>query len=285
MSEFAFCSKEDIKSYCDGEILKVSNNVEECLKKGLPRPRLLIIQVGDNPASNKYVKNKIATCNQSNIEAMHMKFPENITYKEIVDFLLAERDMYHSIILQLPLPDHLQSELDSLMCYVRCEQDIDGFKIDTFHTPATPKGIISYIEDRKGKEWFRGKHAVVIGRSNIVGKPISKLLTDLDCTVTLCHSKTKNIKKFTRMADLIIVAVGKTKMIDSSYISTNKDTVIIDVGINFDEETCKMCGDVNYEDITQYIKTCTPVPFGVGQLTKCQVVKNVWDSYVMQEME
>lgn len=284
MSEFEFCTKEHIAEYCKNEKEKIKKSISNALKKGHARPRFLIIQVGNNPASNKYVKNKIQDCNNVEIETSLMKFPDNITYKEMSEFISKEKKWYHSIIIQLPLPEHLSTRLNELMQFISPQQDIDGFKIDSIHKPATPMGIISYIEDNKGIEWFTGKNAVVIGRSDIVGKPIAKMLTDRNCTVTLCHSKTKDIKQFTKIADLIIVAVGKAKFINSSYISKDKDVVIFDVGINFDEETGKMCGDVDYDDVTNYINNCTPVPFGVGQLTKCQVVKNIWNAYKTQEM-
>jgi len=280
MSEFAFCSKEHIAEYVSNCKEELSEKIKECIRKGYARPRLLIIQVGDNPASNKYVAGKISDANEVGVEATHMKFPETLTYEELTEFLLKERDNFHGIIVQLPLPNHLQERLSEIQCYIRPDQDVDGFRVDSFHSACTPEGIVRYLEYSKGADWFVGKHAVVVGRSDLVGRPLAKMLLERDCTVTVCHSKTKHLKAVCKNADILISAVGKANMIDKNFIKNSK-TVVINVGFDFVDG--KMVGDIDVNSVKETTQWCTPIIGSSGLWTRLSLMQNTFDAYVMQE--
>ena len=280
MSEFVFCSKEHIAEYIAKEKQWLSDGINECLQKGHARPRLMIIQVGDNPASNKYVKGKISDANEVGIEATLMKFPETITYMEMTEFIFKERDNYHGIIVQLPLPKHLEECLESIQQYIYPHQDVDGFRTDSFYEPCTPLGIKNYLEYSKGKDWFVGKHAIIVGRSHIVGRPMAKMLLDKDCTVTVCHSKTKHLKAVCKNADIIISAVGKANMVDKNFIKNSKTTVI---NVGFDFIDGKMVGDIDVQSVKETTQWCTPIIGSSGLWTRLSLMQNTFDAYVMQE--
>lgn len=222
---------------------------------------LAIVQVGNNEASNRYVKNKLKDCEEVGITGKLYKFDEDIKKEDFIKQLCGIVDAQpQGLIVQLPLPAQLQDiEFDN---YIPAWMDVDGFGAKSLHKPCTPSGIVAYLR-RAGIE-VAGKHAVVLGRSEIVGKPMAKMLTDLDCTVTLCHSKTQHLEKFIEMADLIIVAVGKAKFLDCSKIVVP----VIDVGINFVDG--KLVGDCYNGG-----ENVTPVPGGVGLLTRCALLENV----------
>lgn len=236
-----------------------------------------IIQVGDNPASNKYVSNKMKDCEYVGIKPHLVKLPEDISFIEMTDTItkIAEDEMSNGgIIIQKPLPPHLEEVFGGITYYIPKEKDIDGFRRDSLHDPCTPLGIMEYLNACKID--LVGKHCVIIGRSDLVGRPLAKLMLDKDCTVTVCHSKTSNLEQITKQADILVVACGKAKMIDSTYVKD--DAIVIDVGINFDENG-KMCGDVDYENVRHVTDYVTPVPFGVGQLTKVSFIENVLTAY------
>lgn len=223
--------------------------------------KLVIIQVGDVEASNRYVKHKLADCLDCGIGAEHWKFPESITQEklegELRDIILSNPD---GIIIQLPLPEHLDK--DRLMWLIPDRMDVDGFKKDSPHTPCTPLGIIEYL--RECGFPFEGSNVLVIGRSDIVGKPLARLLTNLNATVTLAHSKTKRLSDHIQNADLIICAVGKAGFLNCYPIHVP----VVDVGINFKDG--KLVGDAFNTDN----RMVTPVPGGVGLLTRCALMEN-----------
>lgn len=280
MSELVFCTKEHIAEYIKDAKEELHENVKSCIYKGHARPRLLIIQVGDNPASNKYVAGKISDAHEVCIETSLMKFPETLTYKELTEFLLKERDNFHGIIVQLPLPEHLQRELVNIQEYIRPDQDVDGFRIDSFHNACTPEGIVRYLEYSKGADWLVGKHAVIVGRSDLVGRPLAKMLLDRDCTVTVCHSKTKHLKAVCKNADILISAVGKANMIDKNFIKNSK-TVVINVGFDFVDG--KMVGDIDVNSVKEITQWCTPIIGSSGLWTRLSLMQNTFDAYVIQE--
>lgn len=281
MSEFAFCSKDHIAQYVSNCKEELHEKIKECIRKGYARPRLLIIQVGDNPASNKYVAGKIADANEVCIETSLMKFPESLTYEELTEFLLKERDNFHGIIVQLPLPSHLHKELRNIQAYIRPDQDVDGFRVDSFHSACTPEGIVRYLEYSKGADWLTGKHAVIVGRSELVGRPLAKMLLDRDCTVTVCHSKTRHLKAVCKNADILISAVGKANMIDKSFVKNSK-TVVINVGFDANENG-KLVGDVDVNSVKEVTQWCTPIFGSTGLMTRISLMQNTFDAYVMQE--
>ena len=248
---------KDIKQYTKS----LKENFKTRINKEDP-PQLAIIQVGDVEASNRYVKNKIKDCEEIGIIAHRYWFNENITENELIEEITDLQDYYDGIIVQLPLPPHIRPESATAAIYKN--KDVDGFKYDSEFISATPKGIFDYL-DYCGFEW-EGAHVVVIGRSDIVGKPMAQGATDRNATVTLCHSKTKNLDKHLKDADLIVSAVGKAKFLNCYPIYCP----VVDVGINFDENG-KMCGDCyNTEN-----RDVTPVPGGVGLLTRCALLENV----------
>lgn len=243
--------------------------VSNCKAKIKTENKLSIFQVGDNLASNSYIKGKIKDCEEVGIQCTLHKFPESITQDELMIALSQTSD---KVILQLPVPAHI-NPIGALEKTITPMQDVDGFLCNSPYLPCTPKGIVDYLE--KGNNIsFTGKNVVVIGRSHIVGKPLSNLLTNKDATVTLCHSKTKpeDLEYICKNADIIIVAVGKPKFFN--FKVDKKTPIIIDVGINRDEQG-KLCGDVDYDAMTEQGCYVTPVPCGVGLLTRLALLENI----------
>ena len=248
---------KDIKVY--------TKELKESYKRRIDKkdpPQLAIIQVGDVEASNRYVKNKIKDCEEVGIVAHRYWFKAEIEESELLEEINLLQDHYDGVIVQLPLPQHIRPE--EVTAAIKPEKDVDGFRMDSPYNPATPKGITDYVEDCGfGLE---GAHVVIIGRSDIVGKPLARMMTNKNATVTLCHSKTKNLEKHLNAADLIICAVGKAKFLNCYPLYVP----VIDVGINFNEEG-KLCGDC-YNTAGRNV---TPVPGGVGLLTRCALLENV----------
>ena len=238
------------------------------LEKLLVPPKLAIVQVGDNPASNTYIKGKMKDCEEVGIHAELYKLEDNATQIDLdvtIDRLNQRADV-HGIIVQLPLPKQLTVNPQLISPH----KDIDGFELMSHHAPCTPFGIIKYLEDMQID--LKGKNAVIIGRSEIVGKPMAQMLLDRDCTVTICHSKTKDISYYTKNADIIVVATGHINTLTADMIGDNMP-VVFDVGINRDENG-KLCGDCDYEGIKDKCSFVSPVPGGVGLLTRLALVHN-----------
>ena len=230
-------------------------------------PKLLIVQVGNNEASNRYVRNKVKDCAEVGMIANVAKFDENIETVNLMEEIAARQKNYDGVIVQLPLPPHIDKE--SIIFAIDENKDVDGFKKDSFFKPCTPLGIMLWLQYIDFE--VKGKHVVIIGRSDIVGKPLAKLMTDEDATVTLCHSKTVDLDKFVKMADLIVCAVGKPHFLDCKDITVP----VIDVGINFVDG--KLVGDCyNGGD------NVTPVPGGVGLLTRYALLMNVLSSHISE---
>jgi methylenetetrahydrofolate dehydrogenase (NADP+)/methenyltetrahydrofolate cyclohydrolase len=249
---------KDIKEYRAAAIEKLKDKVSQMEIK----PSLAIIQVGDNEASNRYVRNKIRDCESVDIDGRIFKFSEDVLESTLLDQIKEIQKDYDSIIVQLPLPKHISVE--KVTAAIDPSKDVDGFTANSKFTPCTPGGIMKYLE-YCGWDPI-GKNVVIIGRSDIVGKPMAKLMTDADATVTLCHSRTKNLWKYIEAADLIICAVGKKEFLNCYSIHVP----VIDVGINFTNEG-KLVGDCfNTEN-----RDVTPVPGGVGLLTRLALLENV----------
>lgn len=225
-------------------------------------PKLAIIQVGDNEASTRYVRNKIKDCEAVGIDAQWYGFEDSMTTEELKWEVEALVPFYDGIIVQLPLPSQINEK--QVLAAIPKEKDVDGFRTDSLFNPATPLGIMNYLTYCGFN--FKGANVTVIGRSDIVGKPMARLLLEQDATVTICHSKTKCLYQHISNADLVVCAVGKAKFLNCYPIHIP----VIDVGINFDAEG-KMCGDCyNIEN-----RDVTPVPGGVGLLTRCALLENV----------
>ena len=241
-------------------------------------PGLVVIQVGDNSASTVYVRNKKKACENVGIASEIRHLPESVTQDELLAHIdeLNRDDSVHGILVQLPLPDHL----DETACKnaIDPDKDVDGFHPvnmgkmltgeDGF-VPCTPAGIIRLLDEYDIP--IDGANCVVIGRSQIVGKPMALLMMDRNATVTICHSHTRDLASVTSKADILISAVGKTRMITGDYVK--EGAVVIDVAMNRDENG-KLCGDVDFDDVSQKASAITPVPGGVGPMTVAMLMKN-----------
>lgn len=245
---------------------------------------LAVIMAGDNPASEIYVKNKIKACETAGIYSRTIKFDENVTEKDLIEEIekLNKDDKIDGILVQLPLPVHID-EL-KIINAISPEKDVDGFHSvnlgkmiigdKTGFLPCTPYGIMQLL-DEYGID-PAGKDTVIIGRSNIVGKPAAILFIEKSATVQVCNTKTKNIKDKIRNADIVIAAVGVPNFIKGEDIK--EGAVVIDVGIN--RVNGKLCGDVDYEEVSEKAGYITPVPGGVGPMTIASLIKNTFKSYV-----
>ena len=245
------------------------------------KPKLCVMQIGDNSASDTYVRNKKKVCDDMGIkfEHIHIKDCENTSQEDIVlmlDTLNADFDV-NGIIIQLPIPNKYNAE--ELQNCISPQKDVDGFRKDSCFKPCTPKGIVDWLEVNDFN--FNGKNAVVVGRSKIVGLPLVNMLIERGATVTCCNSKTKSLSRFIYNADLVISAIGKAKYFDK--FNFNGVGIVVDVGINKDEND-KLCGDVNPEGFENSLPNTylTPVPNGVGKLTVLTLMKNVIEAYELQ---
>lgn len=247
---------------------KRKQELRELIQQKQLTPTLAIIQVGDNPASNSYVKGKLKDCTELGITGQHIKLAEDITQQTLDNtlmYLSANPDV-HGIIVQLPLPKHLSVKLE----LIDKKKDVDGFRADSPYTACTPLGIMMFLKER-GVDLV-GKNVVIIGRSEIVGKPLARLCIDAHATVTVCNSKTKDLSIYTQHADVIIVAAGKEKVLYRGLIGQTRP-VVIDVGINRNAEG-KLCGDCDYQNLLDICEYVSPVPGGVGLLTRLALMEN-----------
>ena len=239
---------------------------------------LAVIQVGEDPASTVYVSNKKKACAYIGIDSLSYELPEETTEEELLALIdkLNMDEAVHGILCQLPLPRHINEK--TILNRISPKKDVDGFHPqnvgalvvgDFGFVSCTPAGIIELL--KRSNVEMEGKNCVVIGRSNIVGKPMALLMLRENATVTICHSKTKNLKEICKEADILIVAIGKPKFVNKDYIK--EGAVVIDVGIHRDENN-KLCGDVDYETVEPLCSAITPVPGGVGPMTICMLMKN-----------
>ncbi len=251
--------------------------VEDLKKSGIT-PGLAVIIVGDNPASRVYVNNKIKACKEvglhSEVHEMPNDTSEKVLLKQIRD--LNNNFEIHGILVQLPLPDHIDD--DKVLETISVNKDVDGFHLynmgalvvgNTVFPPCTPYGIQCLLE--RINIPIEGQHAVVVGRSNIVGKPMALMLLQMNATVTICTSKTRDLENFTTLADILVVATGKPKMITADMVK--KGAIVIDVGINRLEDG-RLVGDVDFDAVKEIAGYITPVPGGVGPMTITKLVVN-----------
>lgn len=242
---------------------------------------LAVIQVGEDPASSVYVNNKKKACEYIGAESLSYHLPEETSEEELLELIdkLNKDEKVNGILVQLPVPKHINEDL--IIRSIDPDKDVDGFHPinvgrlsigEKGYVSCTPAGIIELLK-RSGVE-IAGKECVVIGRSNIVGKPMSMLMLRENATVTICHSRTKDLKEVTKRADILIVAIGKPKMIDASYVK--EGAVVIDVGIHRpDPDSKKLCGDVDYDSVEPVASLITPVPGGVGPMTIAMLMSNL----------
>lgn len=243
---------------------------------------LAVIQVGDNPASCVYVRNKKKGCEYIGIGSLSYELKEETTQEELLSLIreLNAREDVNGILVQLPLPAHIDE--DTVIREIDPKKDVDGFHPQSVgalcigqpgFVSCTPAGIIELLK-RSGVS-LEGKECVILGRSNIVGKPMALLMLRENATVTIAHSRTKNLAEVTKRADILIVAIGKPKMITREYVK--EGTVVIDVGINRDQNN-KLCGDVDFDDVAPLCSAITPVPGGVGPMTIAMLLNNCMES-------
>ena len=239
---------------------------------------LAVIQVGNDPASTVYVGNKKKACEYIGIKSLAYEIPEETTEEELLGIIdkLNKDDSVHGILVQLPVPKHINEE--KIINAISPSKDVDGFHPASVgalsigqkgFVSCTPAGVIQLL--KRSNIEISGKECVVIGRSNIVGKPMSLLLLRENGTVTICHSRTKNLKEVCKRADILVVAIGKPRMIDASYVK--EGATVIDVGIHRDENN-KLCGDVDYASVEPVAGAITPVPGGVGPMTIAMLMNN-----------
>lgn len=243
---------------------------------------LAVIQVGNDPASSVYVGNKKKACEYIGIESLAYELDENTTQDELLDLIyeLNKRQDVNGILVQLPLPKHIDE--DMIIRAIDPSKDVDGFHPQSVgalcigqkgFVSCTPAGIIQLL--KRSNIEIAGKECVIIGRSNIVGKPMALLLLRENGTVTVAHSKTENLKEVAKRADILVVAVGRPKMITREYVK--EGAVVIDVGIHRNENN-KLCGDVDYDDVAPVCSAITPVPGGVGPMTIAMLMNNCVES-------
>ena len=271
---------------------KISQEIKDELKEKVAHLKeqgteiaLAVIQVGEDPASSVYVRNKKRACEYIGIKSVAYEVPEATTQEELLEIIhkCNENPEINGILVQLPLPKHIDE--DTVIKAIAPEKDVDGFHPQSVGAmtigesgflPCTPAGIIQLLK-RSGIE-IEGKECMIVGRSNIVGKPMALLLLRENGTVTICHSRTKDLREVTKRADILVVAIGKPKFIDETYVK--EGAVVIDVGIHRNENN-KLCGDVDYDKVAPHTTAITPVPGGVGPMTIAMLMNNCVESALM----
>jgi len=262
---------------------EIKEQVDKCLADTGMVPGLAVIQVGGDPASSVYVRNKKKACEDTGMRSFGFDLPDDVSQEELLELIdtLNEDPNVHGILCQLPLPKHLDEF--EVLCRIDPEKDVDGFHPVNVGllsigkktlVSCTPAGIIEMLE-RSGTE-ISGKECVIIGRSNIVGKPVAQLMLSRNATVTITHSRTKDLEGVCRRADILIVAIGRAKFVNERFVKPG--AVVIDVGINRDENG-KLVGDVDYEKVFDIAGAITPVPGGVGPMTITMLLKNTLEAF------
>lgn len=247
---------------------------------------LAVIQVGEDKASSVYVNNKKKACEYIGIRSLSYHLPEEVSEEELLKLIntLNQDDAVNGILVQLPVPKHIDE--DRVIKAIDPKKDVDGFHPQSVgalsigqpgFVSCTPAGIIELL--KRSNVEITGKECVVVGRSNIVGKPMALLLLRENGTVTVCHSKTADLRAVTKRADILVVAIGKPQFIDETYVK--EGAVVIDVGIHRDENN-RLCGDVNFDRVKDVAEKITPVPGGVGPMTICMLMHNVVKAEEMQ---
>ena len=261
--------------------IQITERAAALKAKGIT-PGLAVVLVGDNPASQVYVRNKVKACQDCGLHSLLEKYPEDMTEKVLLERIetLNQDPSIHGILVQLPLPKHIDAQ--KVIEAIAPHKDVDGFHIASAGAlmtgmpgfwPCTPYGCMKML-DSIGYD-LKGKHAVVIGRSNIVGKPMALMLLQKNATVTICHSATPNLKAMTLQADVIVAAVGKRNVLTADMVKPG--AVVIDVGMNRNDEG-KLCGDVDFDGIEKVAGYITPVPGGVGPMTITMLLVNTLEA-------
>lgn len=268
---------------------QISTDIKDELKETVARLKeqgiegaLAVIQVGADPASSVYVRNKKKACEYIGIRSVSYELPEETTEEELLGIIekLNEDNTINGILCQLPVPAHMDE--NKIIRTIAPQKDVDGFHTQNVgalvvgqegFVSCTPAGVIQLL--KRSDIAIEGKHCVVVGRSNIVGKPMALLMLQENATVTICHSRTKNLKEICKEADILIVAIGKPKFITADYVK--EGATVIDVGIHRMEDG-KLCGDVDFDQVEPHVSAITPVPGGVGPMTIAMLMNNCVES-------
>lgn len=261
---------------------EMKEQIEKNMKKSIRIPKLVTILIGNDGGSIYYVNNQKKVCEEVGVEFKLIHFEENIEEKELLNTInILNEDMaVDGIMLQVPLPKHLNQDL--ITNSIDPRKDVDGltdynngkfYKGEESFVPCTPRSVIQLI--KSVEKTIKGKRAVVLGRSNIVGKPVANLLLKEDATVTICHSKSENLKDLCKEADILVSAIGRPNFVDSTFVK--EGAIVIDVGTS--SVNNKICGDVNYEEVLPKASAITPVPGGVGALTTTLLIKNTCEAW------
>ena len=271
----------------DGKIVKqkVLEEVRELAEKENVKLGLAVVQVGDDEASKVYVGQKEKMANALNFNFIHQKLSADVTQEELLSVIdkLNKNKKIHGILVQMPIPKHLDSK--EVQNRILSYKDVDGLTDLNagmlIHgkeglVPCNPQGIVDLLKYYKIE--LEGKNVTIIGRSDLVGKPLAALMINNNATVTLCHSKTKDLREFTKKADIVVAAVGKAKLIKREDLKNG--AVVVDVGINRMEDG-KLCGDVDFDDVKSKVSYITPVPGGVGQMTVAELAMNTYKAYLL----
>ena len=273
----------DGKAFAEKLVANVGVAVEKLSKTHSFKPGLAVVLVGENPASEVYVKNKVRQTNNSGMVSIEHRLPEETSEEDLLSLVkdLNEDEKIDGILVQLPLPDHINE--NSIINSISPSKDVDGFSIPNVGLlstsgkgliPCTPLGCLLLLKDQLGD--LTGKNAVIIGRSNIVGKPMAQLLIKESCTVTIAHSKTKNLENVCRNADILVAAVGRPHFVKDDWVKDG--AVVIDVGINRlppeGDKKGRLVGDVDFENVSKIASAITPVPGGVGPMTIACLLRN-----------
>lgn len=264
---------------------KIAAEVPGYVAKYGRAPHLAVILVGEDPASQTYVRSKGKDAEQCGFKSTTIRMPEETTEQELLDTIasLNDDDTVDGVLVQLPVPKHINEH--RVIEAIAAEKDVDGFHPANVAglwqkrphvAPCTPKGVMKML-DHNGVQ-LEGKNAVVIGRSNIVGLPMAKMLLDRNCTVTITHSRTKDLAKVCAKADILVVAIGRARFATADFIKPG--AVVIDVGINRDPETGKLVGDVDFAGAEPLASLITPVPGGVGPMTRACLMENTLECYL-----
>ncbi|MEM7070801.1 MAG: bifunctional methylenetetrahydrofolate dehydrogenase/methenyltetrahydrofolate cyclohydrolase FolD [Pseudomonadota bacterium] len=272
----------DGKQFSELVLARLSKQVDQLKSKHDLQPGLAVVLVGDDPASTVYVRSKAKKSKECGLQSFEYRLPENATQKQVLERIeqLNQDPKVHGILVQLPLPSHLDAA--NVIATIDVQKDVDGFHAvnvgklatQTGNPPiaCTPLGCLWLLRDRLGS--LSGKHAVIIGRSNIVGKPMAQLLLGDHCTVTIVHSRSEHLESIIRQGDIVVAAVGRARFVKGSWLK--KGAIVIDVGINRIEENGKkrLVGDVDFEDAITQVDAITPVPGGVGPMTIAMLLVN-----------
>lgn len=256
--------------------------IDKDIANGQRKPCLCVILVGDDPASVSYVKGKDKACKEIGVESKMIALPFDTTQEQLLQIVdrCNHDDSIDGILVQLPLPKHINEK--EVLYSIDPSKDVDGlhpvnvaklYSNEDGFVPCTPMGVVKMIEEANID--VGGKHVVVVGRSKLVGSPVSRLLLNMNATVTMCHSHTVNLANICSQADILVVCVGKAKMITKEYVK--EGACVIDVGVN--RVNGKLCGDVDFDDVYDKCSVITPVPKGVGPMTICMLLKNTLKAY------